>query len=94
MWGVWDMAHNTLLEIASDMGLPIAVLVTAAWAVIFTLLIRGALIRRRGALVPVAGLAVAMLAVLHSLIDFTLQIPGYSVVVLSLIGQVWLNPSL
>jgi O-antigen ligase len=86
MWGVWDIAHNTLLEIASDMGIPIAALVVVAWIVVFAVLIRGALIRRRDLVVPVAALAVAILAVLHSLIDFTLQMPGYSVVAMALIG--------
>jgi O-antigen ligase len=83
---VWDMAHNTLLEIAAEMGLPIAALVVAAWLAIFATLIRGVLVRRRGILVPAAALAVGLLAALHSLIDFTLQIPGYSIVALCLIG--------
>jgi O-antigen ligase len=86
MWGVWDIAHNTFLEIASDMGIPIATLVIAAWVVIFAVLIHGALTRRRELVIPVAALSVAILAVLHSLIDFTLQIPGYSIVALGLIG--------
>jgi O-antigen ligase len=86
MWGVWDIAHNSLLEIAADMGIPIAVLVVVAWIVVFAVLIRGALIRRRDLVVPIAALAVAVLAVLHSLIDFTLQIPGYSIVAMALIG--------
>jgi hypothetical protein len=43
-------------------------------------------IRRGGILVPAAALAVAVIAVLHSLIDFSLQIPGYAIVALSLIG--------
>jgi O-antigen ligase len=86
MWGVWDIAHNTLLEIASDMGIPIAALVVVAWIVVFAVLIRGALIRRRDLVVPVAALAVAILAVLHSMIDFTLQMPGYSIVAMALIG--------
>jgi O-antigen ligase len=86
MWGVWDIAHNTLLEIASDMGVPIAILVIAAWIVAFAVLIRGAMIRRRHLVVPVAALAVAVLAVLHSMVDFSLQIPGYSIVALALIG--------
>ena len=68
------------------MGMPIATLVVVAWIVIFAVLVRGALIRRRDLVIPVAALAVAILAVLHSLIDFTLQIPGYSIVALSLIG--------
>jgi O-antigen ligase len=85
-WGVWDMAHNSLLQIAADMGVPIAVLVVIAWIVIFAVLVRGAFIRQRGLIFPVAALAVAMLGVLHSSIDFSLQIPGYSIVALSLIG--------
>jgi O-antigen ligase len=86
MWGVWDMAHNTLLELAADMGVPIAGLAVAAWIVIFAVLIYGARVRRRDLIIPVAALSVGILAVLHSLIDFSLQIPGYSIVVLSLVG--------
>jgi O-antigen ligase len=86
VWGVWDRAHNTLLETAADMGVPIAALVVIVWIVIFAVLVRGVLVRQAGLVIPVAALAVAALAVLHSLIDFTLQIPGYSIVALSLIG--------
>jgi O-antigen ligase len=86
MWGVWDRAHNTLLEIASDMGAPIAGLVVVAWVVVFVLLIRGVGVRRRGLIVPTAALSVGLLAVLHSFVDFSLQIPGFAVVALSLIG--------
>jgi hypothetical protein len=68
------------------MGIPIATLVVVAWIVVFAVLIRGALIRRRDLVIPVAALAVAILAVLHSLIDFTLQIPGYAIVAMALIG--------
>ena len=32
------------------------------------------------------ALAIALLAVLHSTIDFSLQIPGYAIVALSIIG--------
>lgn len=86
VWGVWDMAHSTPLEIAADMGIPIAALVLISWIAIFAVLIRGTLVRRRGLLAPVAALAVSTLATLHSLIDFTLQIPGYAIVALSLVG--------
>jgi O-antigen ligase len=85
LW-VWDMAHNTLLEIAADMGLPIAALVVAAWITIFLVLVRGALIRRRDNILPIASFSVGILCALHSLVDFTLQIPGYAIVALSLIG--------
>ena len=86
MWGVWDLAHNTLLEIATDMGVPIAVLVVIAWIVILAVLFRGIIIRRRGRPFPVAAFSVALLGILHSLIDFSLQIPGYAIVALTLVG--------
>ena len=86
MWGIWDHAHDTLLEIASDMGLPLAVLVTIGWLIIFAVLLHGIRGRRRDLLIPISAFAVAMVAVLHSLIDFSLQIPGYSIPALALIG--------
>jgi O-antigen ligase len=86
MSGVLEMAHSTILEIASDMGIPIAVLVVISWIVILAVLHHGALVRRRNRIMPVAAIAVATLALAHSLIDFSLQIPGYSIVALSLIG--------
>jgi hypothetical protein len=86
MWWVWDIAHNTLIEIAADMGVPIAALVILAWAVVFGVLVHGIMVRRRDQVVPAAALTVALLAVLHSLIDFPLQIPGYSIVALALVG--------
>jgi O-antigen ligase len=84
--GVWDMAHNTPLEIAAEMGMPIAALVVVAWLAIFATLLRGVRLRQRGILVPAAALAVALLAVLHSLIDFSLQMPGFAIVALSIVG--------
>jgi O-antigen ligase len=86
MWGVWDIAHNTVLEIAADMGLPVAALVVVAWIVILVVLLRGAVIRRRDRIIPIAAAAVGLLAALHSLVDFSLQIPGYAIVALALIG--------
>jgi O-antigen ligase len=86
MWGVWDLAHSTPLEMAADMGVPLAALVAAVWIVLFAVLVRGTLVRRRSLIVPVAALAIGALAVLHSLIDFSLQIPGYAIVVLALVG--------
>jgi O-antigen ligase len=86
MWGVWDHAHNTLLELAADMGVPLAILIASGWLVIFAVLIYGIRVRRRDLLIPISALTVALIAVLHSLIDFSLQIPGYSIPTLALVG--------
>jgi len=86
MVGVWDRAHNTLLELAADMGIPLAALVGLGWILIFAVLIHGVCVRRRDLLIPVSALAVATLGVLHSLVDFSLQIPGYAIPALALVG--------
>jgi O-antigen ligase len=85
-WGVWERAHSTPLEIASDMGLPLAGIVMAAWAGVFAVLGHGLRVRNRDHFIVVAALAVATLAITHSLIDFSLQIPGFALVVLALVG--------
>lgn len=86
MYGVYDRAHNTLLEIAAEAGLPFAGLVVIGWAIVFVALMRGVRTRRRDRVVPAAALAVALLAVLHSMVDFSLQIPGFAIVAFGLAG--------
>jgi O-antigen ligase len=84
--GTWDLAHSTPLELASDLGLPLAGLIAFAWLVMLGFLIRGILIRQRDLIVPSAAFAVAILALAHSTIDFSLQISGYSIIVFALVG--------
>lgn len=86
MWGVWDRAHSTPLELAADLGLPLAGLIVLAWLVVLAKLIRGVRTRRHDLIVQVGAFAVAILGLAHSFIDFSLQIPGYSIVVFALVG--------
>ncbi|CCD92772.1 putative O-antigen polymerase [Bradyrhizobium sp. ORS 375] len=86
IWGIWDRAHSTPLELAAEMGLPLAVVVCVAWGVVLVLLARGAVTRRTGGIFPIAGLICGGMAVLHSLVDFSLQIPGFAIPVLTLMG--------
>lgn len=86
MLNTWDRTHNTLLELTSDMGMPFAALVVFGWLIIFTTLIIGVLRRKRDTIFPTTALFVAFLAVAHSMVDFSLQIPGFSIVALSVIG--------
>ncbi len=78
-WGVWDYAHSTILEIAVEMGIPVATMVVIAAAASLFILVRGALKskdRSRNSLAAIAGIAV--LSYLHSMIDFSLQISWLS----------------
>lgn len=86
MRGIWDIGHSTPLELASDMGLPLAGAVALGWVVMFWILFRGILTRRRDTIIPLAAFATALIAVLHSFIDFSLQITGYAIVVMGLVG--------
>jgi O-antigen ligase len=85
-WGVWDRAHSTPLELASEIGVPAALIVAVAWIVVLAVLIRGIRNRRRDLVMPVAGCLVALVALLHSTIDFSLQTPGFSIVVAAVVG--------
>jgi hypothetical protein len=86
MYGIYDLAHNTLLELAAEAGLPLACIVVIAWMVAFGVLLHGVRTRRRDRIIPAAALAVGLLAVFHSLVDFSLQIPAFAIVVFGLLG--------
>ena len=86
-WGVWDYAHSTILEIAVEMGIPVAAMVVLAAIASLIILVRAALRSRdhsRSSLAAIAGIAV--LSYLHSIVDFSLQIPGYLVPFAVLLG--------
>jgi len=86
MYGVWDRAHDTPLEFAAEMGIPLTMVVAVGWVVAFGVLIKGILRGRRRAIVPLTALTVSLIALSHSLVDFSLQIPGYAIVVFALLG--------
>jgi O-antigen ligase len=86
-WGVWDYAHSTILEIAVEMGIPIAAMIVLAATASLVILVRAALRsgdHSRGSLAAIAGIAV--LSYLHSIVDFSLQIPGYLIPFAVLLG--------
>jgi O-antigen ligase len=86
MYGVYDRAHSTLLELAAEAGLPLASIVVIGWMIAFGALAHGVRTRRRDRIIPAAALSVGLLAVFHSLVDFSLQIPGFAIVVFGFLG--------
>ncbi len=83
--GVWNVAHSTPLELA-EVGIPLALVIAAGWLVALLVLARGTRRSRRETVVPLAALAVSLIALLHSSIDFSLQVAGYAIVVFALVG--------
>jgi O-antigen ligase len=85
-WGTWDRAHNTLLELASEQGLPFATIVVVSFVLMAAVLVRGVRIRRRDRIVPLSALLVGGMMSIHSLVDFSLQIPAVAIFTFTLIG--------
>jgi hypothetical protein len=82
----WDRAHSSVLESAVELGLPFMAVVAALWGYFLYQLARGIVSRRRGTRFPLAGFGVLLLGTLHSIVDFSLQIPGYAIVFAAVIG--------
>jgi O-antigen ligase len=97
MYFTYDIAHSTLLEIAAEAGLPLAGTVVIGWMIAFGVLAHGVRTRRRDRIIPAAALSVGLVAVFHSLVDFSMQIPGFAIVVFGLVGagisQSWRSDS-
>jgi hypothetical protein len=75
-----------VLELAAEAGLPLASIVVIGWMIAFGVLAHGVKTRRRDRIIPAAALSVGLLAALHSLVNFSLEVPGLAIVVLGLLG--------
>jgi O-antigen ligase len=79
IFGVWDRAHNFFLEGWLGLGLPFLVALAIGYLVLIAAFIRGVKVRHKFRFIPVMGLSALVLASLHSVVDFSLQIPGVGV---------------
>jgi hypothetical protein len=84
--GVWNNAHSTPLELAAELGIPLALIIVGAWIVAVFVLLRGTRRSRHLTVAPLVAVSVCLIGLLHSSIDFPLQLPGYSIVVFALVG--------
>lgn len=85
--GIWEQAHSTTLEVASEMGIPFTLLAVTGWLAVLVVLWRGILVRKRDEILPLVAFWVGLLALVHSQVDFSLQIPGFSIAICILIGM-------
>lgn len=83
---LWDKAHNTYLELLLELGIPAAMLYFTAIGLFVTAAFRGIVQRRSGKLYPIIGFSAALLVALHSLVDFSLQIPAISITFAAILG--------
>ena len=85
-----DIAHSTPLETVVEVGIPAAIVAFAIVLLPWWICLRGALTRRRAQrYLPAAAFAVAGVAILHSTVDFSLQIPAIGFVTSAMLGLGW-----
>ena len=82
----FHQAHNTFLELALELGIPGASLFLLGLAALPYRCVLGLLRRRRQLVFPCLGLAATSLAALHSLVDFSLQIPAIAALYALIMG--------
>ena len=82
----WDKAHNSYLENALELGLPAAFLLNMAIGLIALRTVVGAVRRKRNKLLPALGIGATILVGIHSLVDFSLQIPAVTILYACIMG--------
>jgi hypothetical protein len=86
-YGVWEQAHNSTLEAAAEMGIPFVLFLGIGWLASLIVLFRGMLGRNRDAILPTAAFWIGLLAILHSQVDFPLQVSGFALAVCPILGM-------
>ena len=84
--GIWDKVHSTPLEMMVSVGLPLAATICVIAAFFWARMLWGAFSRLRDREIPAMAASVFLLGVLHSCIDFSLQIAGFAVVFAAISG--------
>lgn len=86
IFGLWDKAHNSYLELLQGLGVPLALLFLAALLWLAGRCVYAALTRRNAATAPLAASAAAIIVCLHSFVDFSLQIEAVALTWAALLG--------
>jgi O-antigen ligase len=86
VYGLWDKAHNTYLEIFQGLGLLFGAMLIACVAVLVWECVRGARTRQRGATIPAIAASVSVLVGVHALVDFSLQLQAVTLTYMAVLG--------
>ena len=84
-----DRAHSTPLEWLDDLGVLGALCAFGTVLLPVWMCLRGALRRRTNRYLSAVALAASLLAIVHSFVDFSLQIPAIGLTVSALLGLGW-----
>ncbi len=86
--GVYSInkAHNSYLEFAADAGIPALILILVVIGGIAITSLTGMRRRKQDASYPAIGFSATALVALHSLVDFSLQIPAVATLYAVILG--------
>jgi len=84
--GYWETAHNVFLEGWLGLGAIFPGCVLLAYTVLLATYLRGLRQRVRFRFIPLSCLAVLLIVSVHSLFDFSLQIPAIASLVAAILG--------
>ncbi|MEN3951661.1 O-antigen ligase family protein [Iodidimonas sp. SYSU 1G8] len=73
---VVEAAHSTVLETVAELGIPAALVLFTAMLIPVGLCWRGVVRRRRDQHLPAIAAAMSVAVIIHSMVDFPLQIPA------------------
>jgi O-antigen ligase len=85
-FAVWQMAHNTYLEVFQGLGLVFGSMLLASVVLLVLRCVKGAITRQENEMIPCLAVAVAFLLGVHSLVDFSLQMQAIAVTFVALLG--------
>jgi O-antigen ligase len=86
IWGFWDKAHNTYLEIIQGLGLLFGTMLIACVVLLVWDCLNGARSRKRDATIPAIAASVSFLVGVHALVDFSLQIQAVTLTYMAVLG--------
>ena len=84
--GVWDMAHNSYLEVLQGLGVIFGGALIGALALLVWKALRGAVTRHASATASIVAASAALLVGAHAMVDFSLQIEGVTLTFMALLG--------
>jgi O-antigen ligase len=85
VFGIWEQAHNTYLEVYQGLGLIFGSCLILALAMLSAKCCQGAT-QRQDNMIPAIAASVAVLLAIHSMVDFSLQIQAMTLTYAAVLG--------
>lgn len=87
VYGIWDRAHSVYLEGYLGLGMMFVVALLVGIGTFFLAFWHGLRTRRRMRVYAALGISALLLVLAHSIVDFSVQIPGFSIVFAAIMGS-------